>query len=109
MMADVNLFGGQEEQLKVVLLVGWHVVVHVIVYYKLTTNVLWTLLRLVKIICTLQINWVLTTAQQGTLFRSGCKMAKSKPDDKVVHTMLLSLVQWMKIFEKLHWLHHSQH
>ena len=41
-------------------------------------NVLWTLLTLVKIIYTLQINWVLTTAQRGILFGSGCKTVESK-------------------------------
>ena len=81
-----------EEQLEVVLLVDRRVAVRVIVYHKPIANVLWTLSRLVKIICTLQINWVSTTAQQGTLFGSGCKTAESKLYGKVAHTMLSSLV-----------------
>ena len=75
-------------------------------YHKPIANVLWTLSRLVKVICTLQINWVSTTAQRGTLFNSGCKTAESKLDGKAAHAILLSLVPWMKLFEKLHKPHH---
>ena len=53
LMADVNLFGGRG---------GAWLAVRVIRYHKPIANVLWTLSRLVKIICTLQINWVSTTA-----------------------------------------------
>ena len=51
-----------KEQLEVVLLVDLRVAVRVIMYHKPIANVLWTLSRLVKIIYTLQINWVSTTA-----------------------------------------------
>ena len=49
-----------------------------VTYHKPIANILWTLSRLMKHICTLQINWVSTAVQRGILFGSCCKMTESK-------------------------------
>ena len=78
----------------VMLLVERRLAVCVIVYHKPIANVLWTRLEAGEDIFTFQINWTSTTAQQGTLFGAGYKTVRRC-------AQCLSLVPWMKLFEKL--------